>query len=117
MGAKVLLNELMDLVRHQTEAVIVGDYKALIQGAARHEELLAELETAEVDLPSDTLREMCQDLERAKAKLESLLSSGVARTDFLLRLMMRGGEPSKTGYSSTGAWKQAALSQRLNRRT
>jgi hypothetical protein len=116
MATGAILTDMLQLVNAQTEAVVAGDWATLQAGAARHEELLAALETAEVDLPATELRALCQDLEWAKTKLQSLLEAGGARTDFLLRLYLRGGEPRRSGYP-IDPWHGPGASQRLNRRT
>lgn len=116
MGVQAILTEMRDLLRAQTAAVIAGDHQGVARGAARHEVLLADLRTAEPEPPTDDLRALLAEVEREKQKLYSLLQTESNRVDFLLRLIMGGGQPKVGGYPN-GTTQPPRLSRALDRRT
>lgn len=116
MGARALLTEMLDLLRAQTGAIIAGDHQAVSRGADRHEALLSELRLAEVDISPDELQTMLAEIDREKLKLQSLLQSESNRVDFMLRLILGGGQPKAAGYPG-GLTQPPRLSRGLDRRT
>lgn len=103
MSAHKLLEALLDLIRQQCEHVIAGNAEAVLEGAGRHEELLAELATARLDLSQGQLREWKAAIDLEKVRLSSLLTSETVRTDFLLRLILGGGNSRNPGgYPGVG---------------
>ncbi|MFZ5814017.1 MAG: hypothetical protein ACOY93_01765 [Bacillota bacterium] len=116
MSAKALLREMTELIQAQTENVIKGDHKAVLDGAMRHEALLAALQQAPIDGSPEEMRALYAELNRAKEKLQSLLEAESVRVDFMLRLLLGGGGPATPGYP-TGNRKRDGSSRMLNRRT
>jgi hypothetical protein len=116
MSAKAILQEMLELVKAEIEAVKTGDHQKVLDGALRHEQLLSALETAEWDAPPEELRALAAELDREKTKLQSLVTAEAARVDFLLRLMLGSGAPKASGYP-TGDLRRQGQSYRLNRRT
>lgn len=116
MSTRSLLNEILGTIQAETEAVIHGDAKAIMAGVARHEELLSQLEGAEMDMSPAELKELVGQIDREKVKLQSLLQSQSAQTDLLLRAMFGGGAARSVGYPNSG-WQQQEKARRLNRRT
>lgn len=116
MGARTILTEMLGLLQGQTAAIIAGDHQALARGAERHEALLAELQTAEVDTCDEELRTLVTEVDREKQKLQSLLQSEASRVDFMLRLILGGGQAKAVGYPA-GLTQPARLSRGLDRRT
>jgi len=116
MSTRAILQDMRDLLKAQIEAVIAGDAPAVLRGSARHEQLLAALEKAELDATTDEVRALSAEIEQEKTKLQSLLSVEAVRVDFLLRLILGGGQPNKSGYP-TGKWRNPAGARMLNRRT
>jgi hypothetical protein len=116
MGARALLEEMLDLVQAEIQAVLAGDHAGLAAGSTRHEELLAVLPDAEVDADPGQLRVLISRIDLEKAKLRSLLESESGRVDFMLRLILGGGKPAPGSYP-VSHWQQRGPSQRLNRRT
>lgn len=115
MSARAILTEMRELLANQVEHVVSGDHKALLQGAAQHEQLLSALRTAELDAPPEEIRALAEQVEREKQKLQSLLASQSQRVDFMLRLLMGGGEANRVGYPGRGLGADPR-SGRLNRR-
>lgn len=116
MKAQAILREMIELVRTQTERVIQGDHRAVLDGAYRNEQLLSALKEAEIDGTPDEMQALYEELTREKVKLQSLLEAESVRVDFLLRLLLGGGGPKNPGYPA-GAQKKGAHSRMLNRRT
>jgi hypothetical protein len=110
------LATLEDLLKAQVEAVVTGDHEAVLSGSQRHDLILRELETAEVDMTPAELRSMYAQIDREKVKLQSLLAAETVRVDFLLRVILGGGPPKAGGYPK-GPWPHGGPSSRLNRRT
>lgn len=115
MSARELLQEMIDLLDRQTEAIIAGDHQALMADVARHEELLTALGTVELNEPQAELRTLYEQLERKKAKVQSLLESESARVDYFLRLLHGGGGNKTVGYPN-GQQGRAGGSRIMNRR-
>lgn len=112
---RAILSEMQELLASQVQAVIAGDVEALNQGTARHEELLADLQDAEPDAPTEEIQELVMAVEREKLKLHSLLQTETARADFLLRLLIGGGPSKADGYPAK-TWRQEGRLSRLDRR-
>ncbi len=112
-GAKALLTEMRDLLREQVAHVVKGDHQALLDGAARHEQLLAELSRAEVDASQEELQAIYAEIEAEKTKLQSLISAEAARVDFLLRILRGTGMERGAGYPGMSGTEGARM---LNRR-
>jgi hypothetical protein len=115
MSARAILEEMLALIKGQTEAVVSGDYKALLAGAARHEQLIGLLESAPVDASPEEIRDLCAQIDREKSKLRSLLEAESMRVDFLLRLILGGGQARTAGYPGTGG-RQEGPSRLINQR-
>lgn len=116
MSARAILEEILALLRTQVDAVVQGDTERLMAGTARHEQLLRDLETAEVDGTPEELRPLYEQIEHERNKLQSLLTAESARVDFMLRMFLGGGKSTRVGYPDmkrTGA----GGSHMLNRRT
>jgi hypothetical protein len=113
MGARAILTEIRDLLQAQIDAVVAGDHQQVLAGALRHEELLRDLDGAELDATPAEIKALVDEIQTVKSKLQSLLTTESARVDFLLRLILGGGPPKPGGYPASAA-KQAG---RLNRRT
>ncbi|MFZ5826802.1 MAG: hypothetical protein ACOY94_21130 [Bacillota bacterium] len=116
MSAKAILREMIELIRTQTEHVIQGDHKAVLEGAQRHEHLLSALQEAEIDGSPEEMRALYDEITHEKAKLQSLLEVENVRVDFMLRLLLGGGSSQSPGYPA-GIGKRNAGSRMLNRRT
>lgn len=114
MGAQAVLNDLQLLLQDQTAALVRGDHEALLQGAARHEDLLKQLESAEMDLTPEELRERAERIEREKQKLQVLLTEEAGRADFLLRILLGPGETRQGGYP--GGARPEGKPRLINRR-
>lgn len=115
MGARAVLTELIDVLRQQTGAVVAGDHQAVLSGVSRHELLLAELESTEIDASPEELRKLHGQITRERNKLRSLLLSELGRVDFLLRVTLGARAEGAAGYSKPGSRRPAGGS-RLNRR-
>jgi hypothetical protein len=115
MSARLILTEMHELLAGQVEHVVAGDHQALLAGAARHEQLLHRLRTAEMDAPPEEIRALAERVEREKQKLQSLLTTQSQRVDFMLRLLIGGGEAPRVGYPGRGLGTDPR-SGRLNRR-
>lgn len=115
MGARAILTEIHDLLKAQVAAVVAGEHQRVLAGAMRHEELLALLQDAELDLTPEELRPLIEQIDRQKTKLTSLLAAEGARTDYLLRLILNKGAAKPGGYPSSV--QDRAKASRLNRRT
>lgn len=115
MSARVLLGQMGDLLREQVDHIASGDTQALLAGVTRHEELLAALDSAEIDLPPDELRAIGAQLDRERDKVKALLTREGERLDFMLRLLLGGGEGRTAGYPG-GSWRQEGSSRMLNHR-
>lgn len=103
MSVKALLEEMLQLLREQVEHVVKGEHRELLEGAYRHERLLSDLEAdmaaGPPDISPEELRPLYDEIEREKAKLQSLLQSESTRTDFMLRLLLGDRQPKADGYS------------------
>lgn len=115
MNASVVLSEMCDLLQTQVEAVSGGDIEALQRGTRRHEELVAHLETATLDLAPEQLQGMLERIDQLKGYLQSLLNEEAARVDFLLRLLLTGEESRTGGYPQPGSRAESAP-RLINRR-
>ena len=115
MSTSALLREMIDLTRLQVERVIKRDHEGLMEGARQQEALLRALQEAEIDGSPEELRALYEELEREKAKLQSLLESESQRVDFLMRLLLGGPEPKGGGYPP-GVAKRAG-GRMLNKKT
>lgn len=115
MGARDLLSEILQLLRAQNEAVVARNHQALLEGAAVHERLLQDLDTAELDATPEELQAIATEIEREKTKLQSLLTAEGQRVDFLLRLYIGGAQPKAATYKA--GWRPEGRSGKLNRRT
>ncbi|HYF93938.1 MAG TPA: hypothetical protein VD969_17120 [Symbiobacteriaceae bacterium] len=116
MGARAILTEMRDLLAAQVEAVVAGDHQRVYAGAMRHEELLRDLEGADMDLTPEELQPLDDQIALNKVKLTSLLSAQGARVDYLLRLIIGRG-PQKSGGYPQGLQERASSARRINRRT
>lgn len=114
MSALAILNEMLELLQAQTENLIRGDHQAMMEATARHEQLLSQLEQAEVDGTPAEMRALHDEITREKTKLQSLLEAENKRVDFMLRLHLGGGERKNPGYPGQG---RSAGARMLNRRT
>lgn len=115
MSARAILTQMHEVLVSQIEHVVAGDHRALLQGAAEHEQLLTALRTAQMDAPPEEIRALAEQVEREKQKLQSLLTAQSQRVDFMLRLLIGGGETSRGGYPGRGLGTDSR-SGRLNRR-
>ena len=115
MKAEAILEEMLRLLREQVEAVVKGDTERLAAGTERHEQLLRELEHAEVDVPPEQLRPLYDEIERERVKLQSLLTAESARVDFMLRTLLGGGKQASVGYPGQKRGRSGA--HMLDRRT
>lgn len=114
MSTKALMNEMLDLLKAQVENVVKGDTDALVAGVERHEQILTDLQTEEVDASPEELRAIYEEITFQKTKLQSLLESESLRVQFLLRVILGGG-PKPPQYP--GAKRSQANARLLNRRT
>lgn len=114
MSVMELLQQLLTLLQEQIEAVVQGDSKAILAGADRHAQILADLKQAEMDGSPEAVRALVEQVEFQKAKLQSLLASEAGRVDYLLRLLTNSGVCSTVGYP--GMAKSEGSSWMLNRR-
>ncbi|HEY8347864.1 MAG TPA: hypothetical protein VIL07_11460 [Symbiobacteriaceae bacterium] len=115
MSVRALLADMLATIRAETDAAVRADAKALMEGVARHEELLRALQEAEMDLSPEEVRDLVGQIEREKTKLRSLLQTQLARTDFLLKLILGAGSVQPVGYPGSG-WEQPSQACRLNRK-
>ncbi|MDF2627632.1 MAG: hypothetical protein K0R39_1463 [Symbiobacteriaceae bacterium] len=115
MTATSILTEMHQVLADQIEHVVAGNHRELLAGVARHEYLLAALRTAQIDAPSDEIRALADKVEREKEKLHSLLTAQNQRVDFMLRLLLGGGQPARGGYPGRGLGHDTPT-PRLNRR-
>ena len=115
MGARAILTEMRDLLKAQVDAVVAGEHQQVSAGAFRHERLLKELESAELDAAPEELRELAEGVQAERRKLESLLNAECARVDFLLRLFLGGGVARPGGYPQNVG--HPSRTGRLNHRT
>lgn len=115
MSVRAILAEMAEQLEQQVEHVVAADYPALAAGAARHEELLAALEHAPLDVPPEEVQVLAERIIASKEKLQSLITAESKRVDFMLRLLLGGGAPRSSGYPGRGLGCEAA-SGRLNRR-
>lgn len=116
MSVKPILQEMLALLRAQTDAVVAGDAQAVQAGADRHEQLLATLQGAEPAEPAEELRPLYEQINYEKTRLMSLLTSEAARADFLLRLIL-GPAAAKPSAYPTGAGRPQGNPRMINRRT
>lgn len=116
MSVKLILAEMLTLLRTQIEAVVAGDAQAVQAGADRHEQLLGALPDAEPSEPAEELRPLYEQINYEKTRLMSLLTSESARADFLLRLILGGGGARPAGYPG-GAGQTQDGARIINRRT
>lgn len=114
-GTKALLNEMLQLLKDQVGHVVAGRHQELIDGAYRHEQMLAELAKSEPDGSAEELRSLAEQIELEKQKLQSLLEAESTRVDFELRIMMGGRKPATPGYPDMK--RRGDGSGILNRRT
>jgi hypothetical protein len=115
-SAKGLLSEMLQLLKEQVEHVVKGEHQQLLDGAYRHEKLLVDLEQAEIDATPDELREILEQIELEKAKLQSLLESESTRVDFMLRMLLGSRKPKTPGYPDLKRRGEGGPGM-LNRRT
>lgn len=115
MSTSALLREMIDLTRLQVERVIKRDHEGLMEGARQQEALLRALQEAEIDGSPEELRALYEELEREKAKLQSLLESESQRVDFLLKLLLGSQDQENVGYP-TGLLRRVR-GQLLNKKT
>lgn len=114
MSVKSILEEMLALLKQQVDAVVRGDHQAVREGAEAHERLMADLETAEHDLPPEELKALYDDIQREKTKLQSLLAVEINRVEFMLRMLVGAGTFKPVGYP--GQANGARGSRMLNRR-
>lgn len=115
MSVRAILTDMLATIRAETEAAVKADAKALMEGVARQEELLHQLEGAEIDMSPAEVRELVQQIEREKTKLQRLLETQAARNEFLLKLILGAGATQPVGYPGAG-WDQPSQVGRLNRK-
>lgn len=115
MSARQLLSEILQLLREQVDHVVKGEHQQLLKGAHRHEQLVAELENADLDGSAEELRAIYEQIEVEKIKLQSLLESESTRVDFMLRMLLGSRKPKTVGYPSLnqrGEGKPGILNRR-----
>lgn len=114
-SAKALLAEMLQLLKDQVEHVVGGRYQQLLDGAYRHEQLLAELAQAEIDATPDEVRGLVDQIEVEKLKLQSLLERESTRVDFELRVLLGTRRQATPGYPDLN--RRGKGPGLLNRRT
>lgn len=97
-SAKALLLDMLQLLKDQVEHLVAGRHQLLMDGAYRHEKLLADLAQAEMDATPDELRAIVEQIDIEKVKLQSLLESESTRVNFELRMLLGVRKPATPGY-------------------
>lgn len=115
MSARQLLSDILQLLREQVNHVVKGEHQQLLEGAYRHEQLVAQLENVEVDGSPEEMRAIYEQIEVEKIKLQSLLESESTRVDFMLRMLLGTRKPKTVGYpdlNQRGEGKPGILNRR-----